>query len=241
MVRSIVSSGTSWNTPGRFTPALLTSTSIAPNSVTQRSTKRLHSERCDTSAATATAASPISAAVSSTASPAMSTQTTRPPSSAIFSAVARPMPEPAPVTTQALPSSRPNSGWTGRRQRLVGIHRVGDLVVDVADRALEPLAGGDPPPDPDGGDHDKEHDRRVVGRLVVEVVAPPDRGVGDRQDEQHADERHPEHREDVDDLVLAAEVPRAGLERVARAEAQVHGDDVGHVQPDRRDRCDGRV
>src|SRR3954447_8156493 len=183
MVRSIVSSGTSWNTPGRFTPALFTSTSIAPNSLTQRSTNAVQSERFDTSAVTAADAEPISAAVSSTASPVMSTHTTRPPSSASLCAVARPMPEPAPVTTQALPSSLPNSGrgrWRlGRRldQRLVRVHRVRYLLVDVADRPLEPPARGQHPPDPDADDHDEEHDRGVVRRLVVEVVAPPDGGV----------------------------------------------------------------
>src|SRR5204863_1613547 len=129
-------------------PALFTSASIAPNSLTQRSTNAVQSERFETSAVTGTAAEPMSAAVSSTASPVMSTQTTRPPSSASFLAVARPIPEPAPVTTQALPSSRPNSRGGRRRlgrrldQRLVRCHRVGDLFVDVADRALEPLARG---------------------------------------------------------------------------------------------------
>src|SRR3954447_18603970 len=172
MVRSIVSSGTSWNTPGRFTPALFTSTSMAPNSDTHRSTNALHSERCETSAAAATALVPMSATVCSTASPSMSTQTMRPPSSASFCAVARPMPEPAPVTTQALPSSRPNSGGPRLHQRLVRVHRVRYLLVDVADRPREPLAGRQHPPDPHGHDHDKEHDRGVVRGLVVEVVAP---------------------------------------------------------------------
>src|SRR3954469_9490257 len=199
-----------------FPPALFTSTSIEPNSSAQRSTKPLHASRCDTSAATATASPPLSLAADCTASPSPFPHTTRPPSSASLCAVARPMPEPAPVTTQALPSSLPNSGRRRLCQWLVRVHRVGDLLVDVADRPLEPLAGRRHPPDPDGRDHQQEHDRRVVGRLVVEVIAPPDGGVGHREDEQDADEGDPEHREDVDDLVPAAQVPRPGLERVAR-------------------------
>src|SRR4051812_41116981 len=145
-----------------LTPALFTTTSIEPNASTHLVTKALHASRCDTSAATATASPPMSLAADCTASPSTSTHTTRPPSSASFCAVARPMPEPAPVTTQALPSSLPNSGPRRIRQWLVRVHRVGDLLVDVADRPLEPLAGRRHPPDRYADDHHEEHDRRVV-------------------------------------------------------------------------------
>ena len=102
----MTSSGTSWNTPGMFTPALLNATSSRPQRSTVPSVYALTAAASETSAPTANAASPISRATSSTASRLMSTQVTRAPSSANRMALARPMPEPAPVTIVTLPASR---------------------------------------------------------------------------------------------------------------------------------------
>src|SRR5512141_81579 len=105
-VRLMISSGTSWNTPGMFTPALLNATSSRPQRSTVPSVYALTAAASETSAPTANAASPSSRATASTASRLMSTQVTRAPSSANRMALARPMPEPAPVTMVTLPASR---------------------------------------------------------------------------------------------------------------------------------------
>ena len=105
-VRSIRSSVTSWNTVGRFTPALLKTTSTLPHRSTVPSVYARTWTSSETSAGAANAASPISAAVDRTASSFRSTHVTRAPSSAKRIALARPIPDPAPVTMQTFPASR---------------------------------------------------------------------------------------------------------------------------------------
>src|SRR5690625_111313 len=77
-----------------------------PNCLRTSSSRRSTDASSATSASTAVAWSPIAAATSSWR-PVMSARITRAPSAANFSAVARPIPEPAPVTSAVLPSSRP--------------------------------------------------------------------------------------------------------------------------------------
>src|SRR3954447_20299580 len=105
-VRSTTSSGTSWNTPGMLIPALLKTAWRPPQRSTVSSVQARTWAGSDTSPATANAPSPISATTSRTASSSTSTHVTRAPSSANRIAVARPIPEPAPVTIVTLPASR---------------------------------------------------------------------------------------------------------------------------------------
>src|SRR5213080_3934350 len=102
----------------RRMPALFTRMSIAPNSLTAVSTMRSAAAKSATLSALATARPPRARIASTTSSatrreaPRPSTSaprsltTTAAPSAASSSAMARPMPRPAPVTTAALPSSR---------------------------------------------------------------------------------------------------------------------------------------
>ena len=87
-------------------PALLNTTSSRPNVSTAAANIAFTSAACETSARTAIASWPISAAADSWC-PLTSAQTTLAPSAANSSAEARPMPDPAPVTTATLPSSFP--------------------------------------------------------------------------------------------------------------------------------------
>src|SRR3954463_643717 len=154
-----------------FTPALFTSTSTRPCSSAQRSIIASTARESDTSVATADAEPPMADAVSSAAPPSMSAHSTRPPSSARRTAMARPIPEPAPVTTQALPSTRgtvSGSGGRGGGRRLawgrnlrVLDHATELIHLDRVDRALEPVPRRHHPPDPHGPDHHNERDRRV--------------------------------------------------------------------------------
>src|SRR3954447_11478896 len=105
-VRSTTSSGTSWNTPGMLIPALLKTAWRPPQRSTVSSVQARTWVGSETSPPTANAPSPISATTSRTASSLTSTHVTRAPSSANRIAVARPIPEPAPVTIVTLPASR---------------------------------------------------------------------------------------------------------------------------------------
>ena len=91
---------------GALKPALLNTTSSRPNASTAAANIACTSAACETSACTAIASLPISAAADSSC-PLTSAQTTLAPSSANSSAEARPMPDPAPVTTATLPVSFP--------------------------------------------------------------------------------------------------------------------------------------
>lgn len=95
--------------PPRKTPALFTATSSVPNASAAASTRAWASAASDTSPVTASALPPrssISRTVSSSGSLRRPATTTRAPSSAKASAIARPMPEPAPVTRAVLPVKR---------------------------------------------------------------------------------------------------------------------------------------
>src|SRR5580698_1428037 len=108
--RSQVRGGVSCSTPAALMPALATSTSIRPKSATAAPAARSRSSARVTSAWTSTPRPPperISSAVRAAAAPSMSRASTDAPSAANLVAIARPMPEPAPVTKQAFPSSRP--------------------------------------------------------------------------------------------------------------------------------------
>ncbi len=108
--RSQSSSVASITEPLLFTPALLYNTSTRPNSLLIWANALSTWAGSAMSAPTATALPPapaISAAVSLAASAAMSTSATAAPSRANNSAAARPIPDPAPVTTATLPASLP--------------------------------------------------------------------------------------------------------------------------------------
>ncbi len=94
-----------------MTPALATRTSIRPNLPTAASMMRRASSTTETSPTTASTSAPGSANRSrrpSSPSPSTSLTTSLAPSLANNSAVARPMPFAAPVTTADLPRSLPN-------------------------------------------------------------------------------------------------------------------------------------
>src|SRR6266550_5580578 len=133
----------------RRMPALFTRMSIAPNSLTAVSTMRSAAGKSATLSALATALPPRARIASTTSSatrreaPRPSTSaprsftTTAAPSAASSSAIARPMPRPAPVTTAALPSSRPISGLLRRR----GVHeplehRRGRQAIELVERPV---------------------------------------------------------------------------------------------------------
>src|SRR5579863_8944137 len=92
------------------TPALLKATCSRPNAASARSTMPRQSASRLTSAATASASPPspsIIATVALASASFRSTTTTRPPSLAKSWAVARPIPEPAPVTRMLRSTKRP--------------------------------------------------------------------------------------------------------------------------------------
>ena len=94
--------------PVSCTPALLCRMSSRPNASTVSAINRLTSSTSETSARTNAASPPAARIAAATAVPVsslMSETTTRAPSSAIFVAVALPIPWPAPVTIATLPSS----------------------------------------------------------------------------------------------------------------------------------------
>src|SRR5580704_1162145 len=108
--RSQVRGGVSCSTPAALMPALATSTSIRPKSATAAPAARSRSSGRVTSAWMSAPRPPamrISSAVRAAAAPSMSMASTDAPSAANRVAIARPMPEPAPVTRQAFASSRP--------------------------------------------------------------------------------------------------------------------------------------
>jgi hypothetical protein len=86
-----------------YRPALLTSTSIPPHASTVSATRRSTSASSATSAVSPT---PSSNAAAASSAPRRSATTMRAPSRASPSAIARPIPCAAPVTSATLPSSR---------------------------------------------------------------------------------------------------------------------------------------
>src|SRR5262249_36072809 len=113
-------------------PALLQRTSRRPNAFSAAEILPCTSAETATSAWTASAAAPIPAAVSSSL-PLRSAQTTRAPSAAKSSAIALPIPEPAPVITATLSLNRTGAppfgvmcaGSTASRQLAPREQRVG--------------------------------------------------------------------------------------------------------------------
>ncbi len=100
----------SWTVPTPAMPALLKSTSMCPSAFAVSSAIRRASSGSVTSAKMALALPPsawTSLTVSSAPARSTSAMTTHPPSRAKRSALARPMPEPAPVMRQTFPSRRP--------------------------------------------------------------------------------------------------------------------------------------
>src|ERR1700733_13355284 len=109
-LRSQSSSVASITDPALFTPALLYNTSTRPYSLRICSKALVTCSRSATLATTGSAVPPeaaISPAVSLAASALRSTTATAAPSRANRTAAARPMPDPAPVTTAVLPASLP--------------------------------------------------------------------------------------------------------------------------------------
>ena len=88
-------------------PALLTSTSTRPCWSWTARTMAATPGRSVTSVCSPTAVPPIAAAVAAAVEPSRSVTATIAPSAASFSAIARPMPCPAPVTIAIFPSSVP--------------------------------------------------------------------------------------------------------------------------------------
>ena len=94
-------------------PALLTTMSTPPKARTASRKPAATWASSVTSQATLTAASgpPISSATAWALAASMSATTTHAPSAASRSAIARPMPEPAPVTNATRPASGRGAGW----------------------------------------------------------------------------------------------------------------------------------
>src|ERR1700728_4527976 len=109
---SHVSTGSSCRKPGwSARPALLTAKSSPPRKDTDRAISDSTSDSDETSHATNSAVPPAAWISATTPSPplaSMSDTTTRTPSPARYSAVARPIPAAAPVMTTPLPASVPN-------------------------------------------------------------------------------------------------------------------------------------
>src|SRR5439155_23417249 len=93
-------------------------------------------------------------------------------------------------------------------------------LVALPDRALEPLAGRDHVPACKQYERSADHDRRVVEGEPVEVRLEGNPAAEGRKHEDDADEHDPEDRDRVDPLVVAAEVPGAALELLARTEPE---------------------
>ena len=104
-----------------------------------------------------------------------------------------------------------------------------DLGVDLVDRAArarEPVPGARQPPDPDRDEDAERHDRGVVEQRPLEVALPRHAGRAERGVEvDDHDDHHLDDRDDAHPLVLVAQRPRAGLERVAHPPAQEDRDD----------------
>src|SRR6478609_6554237 len=169
-------SGAKPSLPTSATPALLWSTSSRPNCSTAAATSAPHCSASETSVCCAIASPPapwISATVAAAPSSSTSPTTTWAPAAASATALARPSPEPPPVTIATLPSScigvpvrragseHPADGdSTGRREccrrsgplgggdpELGDVHRAAPSVARERDRALashpEALGDGD--------------------------------------------------------------------------------------------------
>src|SRR3954468_4334272 len=113
-----------------------------------------------------------------------------------------------------------------------------DLVLlERAHRALVVVLGRDEIPDAEQQGKD-DRQRRVVDQAGVEAVVPGQAGRRVRQVEGVHAKHEEADREDVDQLVATAQVPRPGVELVALPEPQVDRDDVGQVQADGADAGD---
>src|SRR6478609_6918524 len=117
---------TSWLLAKPPMPATLQSTSIWPSASVAAATVASTADQSLTSHVSAVADAPMPSAVAPTLSAMRSTHATRAPSAASRSATARPMPDPAPVTSALLPAYRcsmlllgrwptgRDAPWTGR-------------------------------------------------------------------------------------------------------------------------------
>src|SRR5207247_944908 len=229
----------------RRMPALFTRMSIAPNSLTAVSTMRSAAAKSATLSALATARPPRARIASTTSSatrreaPRPSTSaprsltTTAAPSAASSSAMARPMPRPAPVTTAALPSSRfamaqasfGGAGLTRPSRTVSGARRSRSphLPVDRQARAGDGADGvhGDAVLPEVARRHLGEPADRRLGRAVVRLprVAEQARARAEGDDPPVAPLAH----------------VRAGVAHAVEGALQVHGDDrvpllLAHVE-----------
>src|SRR3989442_6602908 len=102
-----------------LTPALFTSTSIAPHAPAAASIARRTSPSAVTSARrNSTAPAPRPRPTARPAASSTSTNVTRAPSSTNFSTIAKPMPRAPPVTSATLPASRPIAALPPRARTL---------------------------------------------------------------------------------------------------------------------------
>src|SRR5262245_8931530 len=149
----------SWKCENRRMPAMWHSASSRPKRAMHASNAAFTDASSDTSqtrASLSTPSAPACFAAASTASACTSTQKTRPPSLAIRSTVARPMPEAAPVINTTLSSNRrmeaPSSRTLARcevprrlarvdAERQEADHGRGDAVLYVACEVVAALLG----------------------------------------------------------------------------------------------------
>src|SRR2546423_13853213 len=106
----------------------------------------------------------------------------------------------------------------------------GDLVLlEGADRPLVLVLRRDQVPDPED-EWDQDRERRVVHEARVEVLVPWQPAGCIRQVEGEDDDDDEDDRQNVDELVAAAQRPRSRLEVVASPEPQIDGNDVREVE-----------
>src|SRR5438552_861212 len=177
ITRSNSSGSVSTISPTPPMPALLKSTSIRSNRLTTLSARATvcASSVTSTCSATASPAAPIASTVPCAASRSTSATTTRPPSLTKSEALARPIPEPAPVITHTLPSSLPICGVsymlklrclsTGRT-RTGGVSKLGtdERPTSGRQRVQAPSARR-PRAQRDGRRHRQDSGAHRVGRL----------------------------------------------------------------------------
>src|SRR5215213_6857333 len=151
-------------------PAFATITSTLPSSRAARSTSANTASRSVTSAGTAIALPPapvISSATPSAVDLSRSFTATVCPSRASLSAIARPMPRPAPVTTAVVTVSPRPAGAPPSRQRLLRGHEDLHVLLLLVDEFPEPLVNQPVQADPT---------RDELLGVALAVAQPPDRG-----------------------------------------------------------------
>src|SRR5436190_6836852 len=111
---------------------------------------------------------------------------------------------------ESIPALPP--GPPGRSALTARSYVRGDLVLlEGADRPLVLVLRRDQVPDPED-EWDQDRERRVVHEARVEILVPRQPARGVRQVEGEHDDDDEDDRQDVDQLVAAAQRPRPGPE-----------------------------